>query len=175
MESQSLHRLGPLKCWHCTAPHSATQESCMACNGWTLPTHKIETLPTHSGKPLTTRVPIEWITFEIEASDSKEKGKLMKEAVMAIEHDQYVAILGIQIGKDRFGHKTRKTVIFLHRPGGDKRMSVDKRKDRASSRRWAVIKDFDLEALKKVMGDVTITYSGKDLEEYSFLAQELTE
>jgi hypothetical protein len=45
----------------------------------------------------------------IVASDSEEaKGKLMKDAAAAIEDNKDVAILGIQIGRDDFGHEQEK-------------------------------------------------------------------
>jgi hypothetical protein len=114
------------------------------------------------------RVLIEWKTFVIGASDSKEaKGNLMKDAIAAIENDSYVAILGIQIQKDYFGQERKNTVVFLHKAGGEKRLSFSKEKFHASSRMWGEINSHDdptWVAFKQIVGKETkvVTYSSKN-------------
>jgi hypothetical protein len=132
----------------------------VVCNGWTLPTQIKE--------PPNVKVLIEWKTFVIVASDSEEaKGNLMKDAIAAIENDSNVAILGIQIQKDHFGQETKNKVVFLHRAGGEKRLSFSKGKLHASSRMWGDINShYDLTwvAFKQMVGKETkvVTYSSKN-------------
>jgi len=107
---------------------------------------------------------IEWKTFVIGASDSNEvKEKLMNQAVMAIEDRCFVAILGVQFEKDRFGQKIRKTATFLHRPSGDKRLSLGNSKSpkHSSSRKWRHIDNSHWDAFKQMVG--TTVYSCKDI------------
>ena len=92
----------------------------------------------------------------------------MNDAAVAIEGNEYVAILGIQIGRDFFGQETEKRVVFRQK-AGDKRLSSSnlKMKFHASSRRWSNITNTDpvWEEFKQLVGAITttVTYSRKDL------------
>jgi hypothetical protein len=79
-------------------------------------------------------------------SDSEAaKGSLIRDAIAAIENDKYVAILGIQIGRDHFGRKIENKAVFLHRAGGDMRLSARTgSKSYVSSRMWRNITSQDL-------------------------------
>lgn len=58
--AHQYHSREPLICWHCGTHHSASQEFCTTCNGWTLPTLTV------------TRHIIEWETFVLKDNDSNE-------------------------------------------------------------------------------------------------------
>ncbi len=143
----------PLKCWSCDAPHSKPQDFCALCNAWTLP---IET-PTP-------RKAIEWTTFVIMASDSNErKGSLFRNAAAAILANQNVAVLGHQSQTDG----TEKRVVFVHRKGGNKRVSSATEGLSASPRYWDDLNSWDRvwKTSEEVVGELSMvpTYSGKDL------------
>jgi hypothetical protein len=160
MAPQSLYNLEPLTCWHCEKPHSESEAFCVICNGWTL--------PTRTRGSFKARVIIEWKTFVILASDSEEaKGNLMRDAMVAIENNKYVAVLGIKIKIDRWGQEIKEKAVFLHRAGGDKRLSVSKTKFHASSRWWSDIdsdQDWVWKAFKQIVGKEIkiVIYSSKD-------------
>jgi hypothetical protein len=109
MASQSLYE--PLTCWHCKERHTSSQERCNYCNGYTLPTR------THH-QPSKQAIPIRWRIFEIRATDSDQvKGEQLRSAATAIQENEYVAVLAIQFVNDAFQQNTKKTAVFLHRPG----------------------------------------------------------
>lgn len=102
------------------------------------------------------------------ASDSEEaKGNLMRNALVAIENNKYVAVLGIKIKIDCWGQEIKEKAVFLHRAGGDKRQSVSKTKFHASSRWWSDIdsdQDWVWKAFKQIVGKEikVVIYSSKD-------------
>ena len=160
MASQPLYNLEPLTCWHCEKPHSESEAFCVVCNGWTL--------PTRTRGAFNARVPIEWKTFVIVASDSEEaKGNLMRDVRVAIENNKNVAVLGIKIKRDRWGQEAKEKAVFFYRAEGEKRLSVSRTRFHASSRWWHDIdhdQDWVWNAFKGIVGKETkiVTYSRKD-------------
>ena len=150
MTSQSSHSRKRPTCWHCGKLNSNSIDFCVFCNGWIQPTQIQVSDVT---------LPIEWKTFVIVTSDSEEaKGNLMKDAIAAIENDNNVAILGMQIQKNLFGQETKNKVVFVHRAGGEKRLSSSRDKCHASSRMWGEIKtpnDHVWKAFKQIVGKET--------------------
>lgn len=65
-----------------------------------------------------------------------------------------VAILGLETERRR---QPDKKVVFLHREGGDKRLSFSTTRARYSSRLWESIVDGDpnWESFKKIVGETT--------------------
>lgn len=159
MESQSLYNLQPLTCWHCEQPHSESEDFCVFCNGWTL--------PTRTRGPFNARMIIKWETFVIVTSDSEErKGNLLRDAMVAIENNKTVAILGMKISRDHWGREAKENAVFLYRAGGEKRLSVSKTRFHASSRLWRDIdpdQDLVWKAFRQIVGKETkiVTYSRK--------------
>jgi hypothetical protein len=123
----------------------------MTCNGWTL--------LTQTKEPLNAGVLIEWKTFMVVASDSEEaKRNLMRDAMVAIENNKNVAVLAIQIKRDHLDQQAINKAVFLHRAGGEKRVSTSRTRFHASSRWWYQIDpDYDSvwEAFKQIVGKET--------------------
>ncbi|KAF5871648.1 uncharacterized protein Bfra_008671sa [Botrytis fragariae] len=140
----------PLKCWNCGIEHFPTQEFCYNCNGWILPSHPRETVEEPKKR-------IDWKKFLIANTDSSEvKSEQLKNAEIAIKNDQYTAVLCAESLDSPYGkNEKKKTAVFLHRPGGDKRLSFTKLGPvdlQASSRRWVEIKLADWATFEEIVG-----------------------
>ncbi|CAD6444134.1 59ef68b1-b26b-4322-848e-322903f4b64e [Sclerotinia trifoliorum] len=101
-----------LECWNCQKVHGRTQESCPSCNGWTINTHE-----NHEGKMKL----LDWYVFQITRTDSQqEKAKTLQKIEDALRGDLRTAVLaaGPPNGTTR--------AVYLHRPGGDARLSFTK-------------------------------------------------
>ncbi|TGO84236.1 hypothetical protein BPOR_0530g00020 [Botrytis porri] len=99
-------------------------------------------------------MPIDWKVYSIASTDSSQlKSEQLKNAALAIKNDQYTAIL---CAKSLDGpYKAKQTAVFLHRPGGDKRLSFTKlglSGIQANSRRWVDIKLADWTTFEEIVG-----------------------
>lgn len=144
----------PLKCWNCGEGHSTTQEFCCICNSLTLPTFTHETPKRR----------ISWEAFLISKTDSTQvKSGQLRSAGIAIDNDRYTAVLCAEFLDNSYGRmKKKKTAVFLHRPGGDKRLSFTKlglATISASSRKWEKIKLSDWAAFEEIVGVTSCEYS----------------
>ncbi|KAF7902595.1 hypothetical protein EAF00_002498 [Botryotinia globosa] len=136
-----------LKCWNCGKKHSATQEFCYACNSLTLPIFSREIPKTL----------ISWNTFLIAKTDSSQvRSEQLTNAEMAISNDLYTAVLCAESPDAPYKeYKKKKTAVFLHRPGGEKRLSFTKLGSSSistSSRKWEEIKLSDWTAFEEMVG-----------------------
>jgi hypothetical protein len=134
----------PLTCWHCDKIHSTTEEFCKRCNGWTLPTQD----ECHG------QVVINWEVFVMRTSDSETcRERTMKDAGMAISGNKYVAVLAVQPSDYAPGSTLKTAAVFLHRPGGDKKMSLSTAEIcRASPRYWNRLRPWDWEKFMTFVG-----------------------
>ncbi|TGO66894.1 hypothetical protein BOTNAR_0052g00300 [Botryotinia narcissicola] len=145
----------PLRCWNCGKKHPSTQEFCHICNGWLLPTcfrWTTEEPPKY----------IDWNTFLIAKTDlSQVKSEQLRSAAVAIQNDQYPAVLCVESPDSPYAQNgTEKIAVFLHRPGGDKRLSFTKLGPgdiSASSRKWEEIKFADWTMFEDILGVTSYT------------------
>ncbi|TGO07369.1 hypothetical protein BPAE_1432g00010 [Botrytis paeoniae] len=93
-----------LKCWNCSKKHLPSQEFCYICNGLTLPTFSRETTEEPKER-------IDWKTFLIANTDSSQiKSDQLRSAEIAIENDQYTAVLSAESLDTPYGmNKKKKT------------------------------------------------------------------
>jgi len=95
-------------------------------------------------------------------SDSKEvKERLTKNTVITSEDSNFVAVLGYQLINNSPGQNLRNTAVVMYRPGGDKRQSISRSKEHASSRSWHKMNEVEWEAFKQIVGTGWIAYSCK--------------
>ncbi|TGO16344.1 hypothetical protein BTUL_0029g00340 [Botrytis tulipae] len=137
----------PLKCWNCGEKHSTTQEFCSICNSLTLPT-----LPREKPKSR-----ISWKTILIAKTDSSQvKSNQLSSVKNAIDNDLYTAVLCAEsIDTPYNKYKKKKTAVFLHRPGGEKRLSFTRSAPgiiSAISREWVDIKLSDWAVFEEIVG-----------------------
>ncbi|TGO49735.1 hypothetical protein BCON_0201g00030 [Botryotinia convoluta] len=140
----------PLKCWNCGMKHLPSQESCYLCNGWTLPTYTRET-NEESKKPIDLQI------FLIVNTDSSHvRSESLRSAEIAIKDDLYTAVLCAESLDTPYGkNKKKKTAVFLHRSGREKRLSFTKLrlgKISASSRNWVHIRLADWKIFEEMVG-----------------------
>ncbi|KAF7960939.1 hypothetical protein EAE96_000611 [Botrytis aclada] len=140
-------------CYNCGNPHPLTIENCYSCYGLTLPTRYKNSSES-----------IKWNIFNISQTDTNEiKRKQFLLAEKSMAADEYTAILGAESQDGPYNNNSAtKKVVFLYRPGGDKRIShtkFDQSSVMASSRVWDRIKLDDWESLEEIIGFRTITHS----------------
>ncbi|KAF7953680.1 uncharacterized protein EAE97_001079 [Botrytis byssoidea] len=100
---------------------------------------------------------IDWNTFLIAKTDlSQVKSEQLRSAAVAIQNDQYTAVLCAESPDSPYAQNgTEKVAVFLHIPGGDKRLSFTKLGPgdiSASSRKWEEIKFADWTMFKDILG-----------------------
>jgi len=93
----------------------------------------------------------------------------MKDAATAISDDKFVAVLGLQFVNTSSGRTSSKTAVFVHRPGGEKRLSTSKSQDHSSSRRWVGMDKSFWNSFKEMVGIKGNTYSCRDLKESLYM------
>ncbi|THV45815.1 hypothetical protein BGAL_0448g00100 [Botrytis galanthina] len=111
------------------------------------------TLPTFTHENPKRR--ISWDTFLISKTDSTQvKSGQLRSTGIAINSDRYTAVLCAEFLDNSYGRmKKKKTAVFLHRPGGDKRLSSTKLETMsASSRKWEEIKLSDWAVFEEFVG-----------------------
>lgn len=86
---------------------------------------------------------IEWEKFVIMPSDSEDRrASLMRDATLGIRNNKNIAILCARFMKIGLGKETVDYVVFLHRAGGDKRISHSSGPgSHASFRPWSHIRE----------------------------------
>ncbi|TGO40429.1 hypothetical protein BHYA_0037g00280 [Botrytis hyacinthi] len=105
---------------------------------------------------------ISWETFLIAKTDSSQvKSDQLRSVKIAIGNDLYTAVLCAESLDTTYGkYKKKKTAVFLHRPGGEKRLSFTKLAPvniSASSREWEEIKLSDWAVFEEILGVTSLS------------------